>query len=363
MEATVHLPRTTVALELINQLIQQRSVYAIFDPVGAPRVPEKMHALSSERSLSLFQGTPYESYTAVAPYLASVDEELFEWIRKGLWAEPWGILLLSRSSLGELFNVFRRFITVRLPDGNACFFRFHDPRILSTFLDAEESARYEFWNGISAYGWSADDAVTLVKRPDGMAASAGEVPVSEVALSPELMNSLGKAQLKSFLDRCSKYLEGNGVTLPANRGMFFQSVFLYARSVGIVLELDLLRFLHLILGWKGMQSIAVVREILSYPEVSGTDKVDLLCELAAFAGMGPEPLRIAGLDMEANAKALQRFLDEHVNDRLFFEKHHSGALTMSIEDTRWRKEWVNYYCEFVSERAKVTRVPVGTAGI
>jgi hypothetical protein len=133
--------------------------------------------------------------------------------------------------------------------------------------------------------------------------------------------------------------------------------------VGINLELDMLRFMQLVLGWKGMQAITPIREILTYPEVSGTDKVDLLCEMAAFAGFGPDPLRIVGLDLEANAKALQKFLDAHLNDKQFLQTRSDGTLTMSPADTRWRKEWLRYYNEEVARRAQVAQVPVGAATI
>jgi hypothetical protein len=359
METTSDILKTAISLKQVGQLVDERAVYAIFDSVGAPRVPEKMHALAAERALSLFLGTPFESYTAVAPYLASLDPELLDWTRRELWQEPWGILVFSRTPLVELFHHFRRFLTARMPDGNSVFFRFQDPRILLAFLRSAEATSFGFWNGVAAYGWSDGESVVMVKCPRGIAQNQPSQQ-GNLAFSNELMSSLGKTQLQNFTDRCTKYFEMTGISLPAERDAFFQSILKYGSSVGIKLEIDLLRFMQLVLGWKGMQSIAVVREILSYPAVSGTDKVDLLCEMAAFGGFASSPADAPGLDRSAHRQALTEFLRKHQNDAQFLRVHPDGILTTQPADTRWRKEWMQLYCEKVASLAQVTNVPVGS---
>jgi hypothetical protein len=363
MEATNDLPKTAVSIEQVSRLIEARAVYAVFDSVGVPRVPAKMQALASGRALSLFLGTPFESYTAVAPYLASLDPELLDWTRRELWQGPWGILVFSRAPLDELFQHFRRFLTVHMPNGQSAFFRFQDPRILPTFLQSAESRDLGFWNGIAGYGWGEGESVAMVKCPEGAVRNPSSPQHREPSLSPELMRSFGKTQLQNFIDRCIKYFEIAGTALPPDRDAFFQSILRYAGSVEIKLEIDLLRFMQLVLGWKGMQGIPVIREILTYPGVSGTDKVDLLCEMAAFSTLGPLRVPGAGLNPDANAKAGKRFLEDHLNERQFLQAHPEGALTMSQADARWRKEWVKLYTEEVAKQAQVTRVQAGSSSI
>ena len=355
--------KTTVSLDQVSRFIGERAAYAVFDSVGAPRIPEKMYKLGTQQALSLYAGSPFESYTAVAPYLAILDQELFDWIRGEIWEEPWGVMIFTRSPLDLLFEHFRRFLTIQLPNGESAFFRFQDPRILPVFLESAEAQSSGFWNGIAAYGWGQDDAVVIVKRPESIAETSANAPSGKLVFSTDLMRSLGKAQLQDFIDRCAKYFESCDTALPADRDAFFHSILRYAGSVGIKLEIDLLRFMQLVLGWKEMQSMPFVREILTYPEVSGTDKVDMLCEIAAFSTLGSAHQQSAGLNLEANAKASQRFLDEHLNDKQFLQDHPDGALTMAHSDTHLRKDWLKIYNEEIATLAKMTRVQVGSASL
>lgn len=359
MELKADLRKTSVSFEQLGRLVEERALYAIVDSVNCPRVPEKMIRLSGEKALSLYAGTPFEAYTAVVPWLTSLDAELLDWLVNDLWLKPWGILVFSRASLPDLFQHFRRFWAARMPNGTSAIFRFQDPRILPIFLASDEAAHCGFWNGIAAYGWSDGDAAAMVKRPEAIAQMQHYPNREGMEISASLVHALESRQMQGFIERCIAYLNSMETVLPADRCAFFESVLRYARSVGIVAELDLVRFIKMVLTWKELRSIAVVREILANPEVSGTDKVDLLCELAAFGSFEQRSGQQRGLDPESNARAGQRLLDELVNDKEFLSCHSDGPLTMSQADTRWRKVWVRLYCEEVAKRAQVTRVPVG----
>jgi pyruvate-formate lyase-activating enzyme len=93
----------------------------------------------------------------------------------------------------------------------------------------------------------------------------------------------------------------------------------------------------------------------------GTDKVDLLCEMAAFGGYASSPADAPGLDREAHRQALIGFLGKHKSDAQFLRAHPDGRLTTRPADARWRKEWVQLYSENVASFAQVTNVPVGSA--
>ena len=125
-----------IALEKLRQFAESGYLYAVIDSTDAPKVPPKMQELGEEKAVSLFKGTAQQDYSAVAPYLAKVDVEMLRWLFENVWKEPWGIFALSKASLEELRSHFRKFLVVQLPDGKQWMFRFYDPRIIATFLEA-----------------------------------------------------------------------------------------------------------------------------------------------------------------------------------------------------------------------------------
>jgi hypothetical protein len=351
----------TATFDQVLRILAERSVFAIFDLAGEPAAVQKLNALPANRALSLFAGTRFDAYTAVSPYLARLDSDLAAWIGRDLWQEPWGVFIVSEAALEPLFLHFRRFLHVRTADGNPFFFRFFDPRILPTFLDSADAKAFGFWHQIVAFGWSQGEVATLARWTGDPPAAPD--PAHRVTLSPELMRNFQKLQLRNFLDRALAYLTANSAEMPTDPLPYVQSLLRYAVSAGIENEVDLVRFLLLVCGWKQMTSIAAAREILSYPELPGTDKVDLLCEMAAFGGYASSPADAPGLDREAHRLALVEFLGKHKNDAQFLRVHPDGRLTIRPADARWRKEWVQLYSEKVASLAQVTNVPVGTAVI
>ena len=337
------------------------SVFAIFDLAGQPATAQKLNALPADRALSLFSGTRFDAYTAVAPYIARMDSELAGWIGRELLAAPWGILVVSEAPLESLYRHFQRFLHVRTADGNPILFRFFDPRILPTFLASADAQAFGFWHQIGAFAWSGGESAALA-RWTGDPPPAPDLSQS-VILSAELMRNYKKLQFKNFLDRALAYLALTGADLTPDPQAFVLSLLRYAVSAGIESEVDLVRFFLLVCGWKQMPSIDAAREILSYPQLPGTDKVDLLCEMAAFGGYASSPVDAPGLDREAHRQALIEFLGKHKSDVQFLRAHPDGRLTIRPADARWRKEWVQLYSEKVASLAQVTNVPVGSAVI
>jgi len=351
----------TATFEQVLRITVERSVFAIFDLAGAPAAVQMLNALPANRALSLFTGTRFDAYTAVSPYLARLDSDLAAWIGRDLWKDPWGILIVSEAALESLFHHFQRFLHVRTADGNPFLFRFFDPRILPTFLASADAQSFGFWHQIGAFAWSQGEAATLARWTGDPPAAPD--PAKCVTLSSELMRNFQKLQLKNFLDRALAYLALTGADLTADPQTFVLSLLRYAVSAGIENEVDLVRFFLLVCGWKQMPSIGAAREILSYPALPGTDKVDLLCEMAAFGGYASSPADAPGLDREAHRQALIGFLGKHKSDAQFLRAHPDGRLTTRPADARWRKEWVQLYSEKVASFAQVTNVPVGSAVI
>lgn len=119
----------------LGVLCERGSLFAILDACGAPAVPGKVRLLGLSRAVSLYRGRAEEDYFDIAPYLVKVDQELVEWIKATLGDEPWGIYLESGAEVETLRTHFRRFLTVKSPEGERMYFRFYDPRVLPKFLE------------------------------------------------------------------------------------------------------------------------------------------------------------------------------------------------------------------------------------
>jgi hypothetical protein len=118
------------------QLVQfagEKTLFAVLDPCDAPLVPSKMHALSAQ-AMSLFRDMTEDDYGAVVPYLAHVDMDLLRWLRETLWNEPWGIFIVAKVELAELQAHLRKLLVVHAEGGRRLFFRYYDPRVISTYL-------------------------------------------------------------------------------------------------------------------------------------------------------------------------------------------------------------------------------------
>ena len=121
--------------ETLKTLAAQERLFAIVDACDAPQVPEVCEALGKSRAVSLYSGEAAVMYSDIAPYLFQVDAMVLDWLQQSLWHEPWGVFVVAPGSdLESLRKHFRQFLIVLDPEGEEMYFRFYDPRVLSTFL-------------------------------------------------------------------------------------------------------------------------------------------------------------------------------------------------------------------------------------
>ncbi|MDA1015137.1 MAG: DUF4123 domain-containing protein [Planctomycetota bacterium] len=150
---------TPLPLESLRDRIAERpgTVYAVLDACDEPRVPEKVEELG-DQSISLYRGQAEQDFSAIAPYLAIVDEPLLSWLIAELWDNPWGIFAITDASFPDVRKHFRRFLMVLDPDGNEMYFRFYDPRLLPTFLETcTQEELDEFFGPIDDFVMLDDD--------------------------------------------------------------------------------------------------------------------------------------------------------------------------------------------------------------
>jgi hypothetical protein len=93
----------------------------------------------------LYAGDLDDDVEEVAPYLIRLeaDHPFTAWLLEAIGHKPWGIFCKAPSTLRELRKHFRQFLIVKGPDGANLYFRFYDPRVLSTFLPTCEPDQVE----------------------------------------------------------------------------------------------------------------------------------------------------------------------------------------------------------------------------
>ncbi len=194
--------------EQLRELAAAGWVYAILDACDEPLVPPKMQELGEEKALSLFKGGAQESYWAVAPYLAKVDSGLLQWLGENLDGTPWGIFVFTKTDLLALHRHFRHFLIVQLHDGKQWFFRFYDPRILTTYLPGCNAAELkQFFGPVRGFGVAAEDKVIITEIAPGTAdtATLSAAPLSHIR--PEQYGALDELAISDFEARVTAHIQ------------------------------------------------------------------------------------------------------------------------------------------------------------
>ena len=98
----------------------------------------------------LFTGKLEPDMAEVAPYLVELHEEdaFTKWLFEQGWAQNWGIFLVSRGDLGEVWRHMRQHTRVYGPDRTRLFFRFYDPRVLAAFLPTCDAKQLQDFFGL-----------------------------------------------------------------------------------------------------------------------------------------------------------------------------------------------------------------------
>jgi hypothetical protein len=145
---------------------QTGRLFAIVDATGANAVLEKVAELGNERAVSLFRGSAEEEFESVAPYLVAVDSSVFDWISATFGQEPWGVFIHSGSDLAALRTHFRKFLTVKSPEGDDWYFRYYDPRVLEPFLESCTTEELDdFFGPVERFGLSDGQGGMLSLSP------------------------------------------------------------------------------------------------------------------------------------------------------------------------------------------------------
>ncbi len=132
--------------EYIQQAIEQNAVYAFFDACDDSEI-QALVQNEEFGAVSLYHGASATKFKSIAPYLCRVNSILFAKVEDELTDRHWGYYLIADSGmeLAQLRRHFRKFLLVEGPDARELYFRFYDPRVITTFLRAstrDEAAEF-----------------------------------------------------------------------------------------------------------------------------------------------------------------------------------------------------------------------------
>ena len=156
--------QTCPATEL-DELAEQKALFAVVDACDAPEVPAMWQTRGVEKAASLYSGVSEQQFAMFAPYLFEVDADVLAWLRRNLWQTPWGIFVCAPGqNLEDVRRHFRQFLLVQDPDGEEMYFRFYDPRVLRKYLPTCTPTELRwFYGSIQAFLIGEPDAPSQVQ--------------------------------------------------------------------------------------------------------------------------------------------------------------------------------------------------------
>jgi hypothetical protein len=195
----------------LQRFAESHHLYAILDAYDSPSVPAKVKEIGKDRGVCLFTGDAETKYWGLAPYLVAVDRSLLDWMMQTVWKAPWGVFLLSKIALDGLREHFRRFLMVRLPDGERWYFRFYDPRILNVYLsNCEPLELQQFFGPVRAFAIpnaESEDVSFLYFQPDPpQEENWAKLPDGPPLVRKEHFETLQKAAQGDFETRTMSFL-------------------------------------------------------------------------------------------------------------------------------------------------------------
>ena len=129
--------RNWLQTHLLNNTEQ---IFAIFSNASAAEPFKAWQASANTQAPSpIWAKTIYADWDAVMPYvgIVSVDSGFLDWVAT-TESRDWGWLAVSSASLEAVVEHLRSLTLVKLPNGNAVFFRFWDGRYLLPILQSAE---------------------------------------------------------------------------------------------------------------------------------------------------------------------------------------------------------------------------------
>ena len=131
----------------------EEKTYAIIDGASCEDLLDKLDELAP-RYFCLYAGELEPDVEEVAPYLVELlpDHPFSDWLLSEGFGKHWGIFAHASIGLRAVRGHFRTFLLVKSPEGKTVYFRYYDPRVLSTYLPTtNDGERRKVFGPVSAY--------------------------------------------------------------------------------------------------------------------------------------------------------------------------------------------------------------------
>lgn len=144
-------PDVDATLAELVPLCEAGRLYAVIDAARSPRALQLLEE-SVDAYASLYDGEAGRAHDDVAPYLVHLrgDSWLLERLVSEGHGDAWGIYVVSHRDFEAVRRHLRQFLMVEAEgEERRLFFRFYDPRVLSTFAEViTADQRAEFTKGL-----------------------------------------------------------------------------------------------------------------------------------------------------------------------------------------------------------------------
>src|SRR6218665_216382 len=136
------------ALTLLSQ--QGPPLFAVLDAARDERILVLLRE-SIDECRSLYEGSKGDAMEEIAPYLVRFSKEsnlLAALVKEG-WGRSWGIYLTCTQTFVEVRRHLRKFLMVEAEGmDDSLYFRYYDPRVLSTFLATSTEDQLRDFQGL-----------------------------------------------------------------------------------------------------------------------------------------------------------------------------------------------------------------------
>lgn len=114
-------------------------IFGVLDACDSPLV-QNIVQRNNEDCTCLYNGRIADDFWAIAPHLVSLSAPIARYIADNENDENWGFLIITDADFATVRKHLRKYLQAVLPDGKQVYFRFYDPRVLSTYLESSSAA-------------------------------------------------------------------------------------------------------------------------------------------------------------------------------------------------------------------------------
>lgn len=123
------------ALEAILFANPDLHVYAVLDASQSSDIPVTLEGLNCEYRC-LFDGQVGDDLSTVAPYLVRMTRysDVWDWFAAEGFGKRWGLMIRTDMSLPRLKTHLKKFLRVKLEDGEKVYFKFYRPEHFAAYV-------------------------------------------------------------------------------------------------------------------------------------------------------------------------------------------------------------------------------------